>query len=513
VIFTAPAVVETSDWRNPNLTGGTWVIYARLSKKKKGRRRNDADSVEEQIRQCREFAALHQLKVGKVYVDNHVSAWREDGERPAFIELMAAAVRGEFVGILLFKLDRFARNTPDAEALIKINEQRFIVIDGPKAGRINLRTAAGKSAFRVAAAAAAGESDNTSERSQSGMQARVRQGLLLGRGRIFGYEILSQVREYEDDVQPVQRKAEADAIREVAAKVLDGKTFTELAADLNKRGMLTARGNTWTSKGLSQMMASPRYGGYAIMRSHGVEVVGQLDNPILDADTYGQLQALLAGRRRGRQPAGRYQLTKILHCGNPKCGYGGTLSGAMSKRANGTVRQYTCSWTNGGCGMRIVAEPVERKVRAQVLKDYADVARIDAWQAEAAALADRRAEIDAAIGRIDQQLADLEVRRVTTGMRDIAYNAARAALDGMLATEKAKSDALPDDPPEAPAEAPEPLTAAELEAATPAQMQAMIRRLRLHVTVYPHPAGKSTKVFDPNRVDISSLEASPAVPA
>jgi DNA invertase Pin-like site-specific DNA recombinase len=99
--------------------GGTWVIYARLSKKKRGRRRNDAESVEEQIWQCREFGALHGLAIGRAYTDNHRSPWREDGERPAFIEMMAAAARGELVGILLFKADRFARNTPDAYALIK----------------------------------------------------------------------------------------------------------------------------------------------------------------------------------------------------------------------------------------------------------------------------------------------------------------------------------------------------------------------------------------------------------
>jgi hypothetical protein len=58
-------------------------------------------------------------------------------------------------------------------------------------------------------------------------------------------------------------------------------------------------------------------------------------------------------------------------------------------------------------------------------------------------------------------------------MRDIAYDAARAALDGLLATAEAKRAALPGKPPEAP-QATEPLTEAELKAATPAQVQAMM---------------------------------------
>jgi DNA invertase Pin-like site-specific DNA recombinase len=292
-----------------------WAIYCRLSRRKT-RRRNDRETVERQEALCRKYAAEHGLAVDElhVYVDNDRSAWKaadDGGSRPAWDAMITAGHRGEFAGILAYKLDRFSRNMPDAEALVTLGAARAVLVDGPGSGRINLTTAHGRRTLREAAVQATAESDNTSERVRDALHERARGGLLLGGGRLFGYEVLSQVRDDDGDLTPRQRPAEAAVIREAAARMLGGEPLAAIAIDLNERGLPTVRGGRWTGANLGRMLGAHRYGGKIILNR---EEVGTIGEPILDEATYQQVQAMLAARRRGRRQTGRWPLTGILAC-------------------------------------------------------------------------------------------------------------------------------------------------------------------------------------------------------
>ena len=164
-----------------------YAIYARRSRKK-ARQRNDRETVERQVALCRKYAAEQGLTVSDdhVYVDNDRSAWKSSGKREAWNAMIAAGRRGEFAGVLAYKLDRFSRNVDDAEDLVKLAGNRRVVVDGPNSGRIDLSTAEGRQRFRQAAVQAAAESDNTGragprrarragrERAAAGLGAAVR---------------------------------------------------------------------------------------------------------------------------------------------------------------------------------------------------------------------------------------------------------------------------------------------------------------------------------------------------
>ena len=104
------------------------------------------------------------------------------------------------------------------------------------------------------------------------------------------------------------------------------------------------------------------------------------------------------------------------------------------KRADGIApRYYTCSLTNGGCGMSVLAEPVEDLVKARVLADVNDPELAAELSAEASALGDVRAAAQAEVERLDVMLADLEVKRVAGQVRPHAYEAAKGHLDKLVA--------------------------------------------------------------------------------
>ena len=231
----------------------------------------------------------------------------------------------------LAAIDRFARNALDAYALTRLGDKHGLVVDGPSSGRINLRTGQGRKTFRDAASAAEFESDTLSERARDALKERAAMGLQVGGGRLFGFEVLSEVREYDDDTEPVQRPDEVAVIREVAARFVAGETLTELAADLNARGITTTRGNPWNVNSLRLVISAPRNNGWVMLhekevgRNTGELVMGEdgqivkrdKGEHILDDDTYADVQAMIASRRRGRRPSGEFPLSGVLLCMAP----------------------------------------------------------------------------------------------------------------------------------------------------------------------------------------------------
>ena len=83
------------------------VIYARFSCDKQR-----DESIEDQLRVCMEYAREHGITVIGQYCDYALSG-RND-HRPQFLKMIADSQNGEFNTVLLWKMDRFARNRWDS---------------------------------------------------------------------------------------------------------------------------------------------------------------------------------------------------------------------------------------------------------------------------------------------------------------------------------------------------------------------------------------------------------------
>lgn len=79
------------------------VIYARYSSS-----HQREESIEGQVRECREYAEREGYSVLQVYADRAITG-RTD-ERPEFQRMLADASKGVFQAILIYKYDRFSRN-------------------------------------------------------------------------------------------------------------------------------------------------------------------------------------------------------------------------------------------------------------------------------------------------------------------------------------------------------------------------------------------------------------------
>lgn len=83
------------------------VIYARFSSHSQREQ-----SIEGQLRDCYEYAKRYDINIVGEYIDRAISGMTDD--RPDFQRMIADASKKQFERIIVWKLDRFARNRYDS---------------------------------------------------------------------------------------------------------------------------------------------------------------------------------------------------------------------------------------------------------------------------------------------------------------------------------------------------------------------------------------------------------------
>ncbi len=109
------------------------VIYARYSSDSQRE-----ESIEGQLRECKAYADKNDIIILDTYIDRALSAKTDN--RPEFQRMIKDSASGIFDIILVWKLDRFARNRYDSahyKALLKKNGVRVVsaketISDGPE---------------------------------------------------------------------------------------------------------------------------------------------------------------------------------------------------------------------------------------------------------------------------------------------------------------------------------------------------------------------------------------------
>lgn len=292
---------------------GAAAIYVRISSDPSGK----ALGVERQEEDCRALAARLGWKVAEVYADNDVSAYDRRKRRPQWLRMLDDLAAGKRDGVLVYDLDRVARQPKDLEALIEIVEDRALA-NAVVTGDIDLSTDNGKFMARLFVNVANKASADTSRRTIRKHEQLVAKGLPNGGERPYGYGALTgAVREDGRPAIDVARVVpeEAEVIREMARRFLAGESFRAIARDLNERGVTTSRGGKWSNVQVRRTITNPRVAG---LRAHRKVVVREGTwEPILDRKTWESvcLIAKDASRRTTDGKARKHLLGGLMRCG------------------------------------------------------------------------------------------------------------------------------------------------------------------------------------------------------
>lgn len=341
------------------------MVLCRISDDKaeeeKGVARQEAD--------CRTRAAHLGWGIGEIVIENDTSAFKRrrvklpDGTtalrvvRPGFRRVLELLTSGQADGLLAYDLDRVARDPRDLEDLIDVVESRRIPVESVT-GSLRLSNDADITMARVMVAVANKSSRDTSRRVARKHEELAAEGKPGGGGiRAYGYARNGH------DIVP----AEAEIIREMARRILDGDTLYAIAEDLQNRGVPTVTGAKWSNRSVKTIVTKPRVAG---LRSTGsdsnMQIVGPaVWAPILDRDTWEEVCSTLAAR--GKAPNNQLirWLTGVLWCSLCQS----QLHGAQGRSAP----RYWCNSTRGGCGrIAIDAAGTEREVEKLILEYLAD---------------------------------------------------------------------------------------------------------------------------------------------
>ncbi len=371
-----------STWDGPPpITVG---LYARISEDPNDTRLGVIRQLEDGLA----IANQHRWRVGGLYVDNDLTAFKAHVVRPEFERLLADIKSGEHVqGAVCYDQDRFVRQPKDLERVIDIYETAMKKRHGLRVlatgqGDINLHTDDGITSARFNVAMANKSSRDTARRVTRKHVELADKGVSAGGFRPFGWtEVPVQV---PGTLRVrLDRRAldsfEASLIRTAVDDVISGMTIGFIADRWNAAGVTTPRGNAWTRNAVKALLLSPRIAGYRVFHKELAinSVTGQPVRadfaPIIDDEKWQELQlAVNANRARGGpadalrgKTAAKYMLSGLAQCGI--CG--ATLSGARLGDDQSHGFMYMCrAKSAGGCGqIGVIGPPVDELVTQVVL--------------------------------------------------------------------------------------------------------------------------------------------------
>jgi site-specific DNA recombinase len=266
--------MATSRSRKPRRAGS----YVRISEDPSGEERG----VGRQKEDVEELAQRLGWRVGKVYEENDTSAYKRkrirlaDGrsvwrvERPEFRQMLRDYEDGAIDGIIVYDLDRLARQPRDLEDLIDLVDHFKRPVSGVT-GSLDLMTENGKAMARVLVAMANKSSADTARRVARAKVQGAREGTALPTTRAFGWQ----------DDHVTLEPPEAELLREVIADFTAGETWTGITAAIIDSGIPTVKGGRWRLKSVKQMILSPRVAGIMPYRGK-VSTMAASDEPDLN---------------------------------------------------------------------------------------------------------------------------------------------------------------------------------------------------------------------------------------
>lgn len=329
------------------------VIYARFSSD-----RQREESIEGQLRECREYANKNGIRVIDSYIDRALSASKDTDKRLDFQRMIRDSGKHLFDTVLVWKLDRFARNRYDSahyKNLLKKNGVRVVsatehITEGPE-GIILESMLEGMAEYYSA---------ELSEKIHRGQKDNALKGRNNG-GRIpLGFKL-------GDDKRLEIDPATAPIVQEIFKRYAEGETVRAIVDDLNNRGLKTSRGYKFAYPSFNTLLQNRKYMGE--FKYQDVVIPGGVP-ALVDEDTFNRVQARMAKNKQAPATAKakeNYLLTTKLFCG--ECGK--IMFGESGTGTGGKVyRYYKCASAKKKAGCRkkaIKKEWIENLVVEQTM--------------------------------------------------------------------------------------------------------------------------------------------------
>lgn len=365
------------------------VIYARYSSSNQ-----KEESIEGQVRVCKEFAERHGISIIGNYIDRAISGTTDN--RAEFQKMIKDSAKGQFQVVITYKIDRFARNRYDSahyKMILKKNNVKVMyaqenIPDSPDGILLEALLEGIAEHF----------SADLSQKVKRGKKERALKCQANGAITLLGYRV-NDARQYEIDEEA------APLVRKVFEKYADGVPLAHILSELNEQGFKNAAGKKFITGNLNYMLKNRKYTG--VYFCGDVEIEDGMP-AIIEKELFDRVQARFSKNKRtpGHNKAlERYFLSGKVYCG--ECGEGLIGDGGTSRNGE-KFRYYKCRGRirKNGCKKKTMKKEELEHLVARLTMDYfSDPKKISRVAKDCVKLAKEERAMDTDVSMYKKQLA------------------------------------------------------------------------------------------------------------
>ena len=260
------------------------VVYARYSSNAQSEQ-----SIEGQMKVCYEYARRNGHTVIAEYIDRAISGSAAEN-RPEFLRMIMDSAKLQFEAVLVYQLDRFARNRYDSatyKSKLRKNGVRVI------SARENIsEDASGVLMEAVLEGMAEYFSRELSQKVKRGLELNAQKCLYTGNGAALGYKIVDKRFAIDEETAPI--------VRHIYDMFLAGYKMADIIRYLNSNGIKTSRGNPYNKNSIRRILTNRRYLGFYIYG--GMEIPNGVPR-IIDDEMFDRVQVLLEKKKKAPSEA------------------------------------------------------------------------------------------------------------------------------------------------------------------------------------------------------------------
>ena len=282
------------------------VIYARYSSEKQ-----TEQSIEGQVRICKEYAKQNDFNIIEVYVDRAMTG--KNDNRADFQRMIKDSSKKSFSAVIVYKLDRFSRNRYDSaynKKELKKNGVKVIsatenISDNPE-GILLESLLEGLAEYYSAELA---------QKVTRGIRESVMKGQYLGGPVAYGFNI--------ENKHYVINETEAMVVRMIYHEFLSANSIQEVLNLLQKKHIVNKNGAPFKRHQITNILTKDLYIG--TLRGAGIILENKIP-AIIDKDVFDMVQTKLSNNIK-TSPKANYLLSGKLFCGicmSPMTGTCGT---------------------------------------------------------------------------------------------------------------------------------------------------------------------------------------------
>lgn len=365
------------------------VIYARYSSDNQRE-----ESIEGQLRECKEFAEANDMIIVDTYIDRALSAKTDN--RPDFQRMIKDSASGTFDIVIVWKLDRFARNRYDSAHYKSVLQKNGVKV--VSATEKISQTSEGILLESLLEGMAEYYSAELAEKVTRGLTENALKCKYNGGTLPIGYTT-------DENQFYIIDSLTAPAVLDAFKHYAEGSTMQEITDELNLKGIRTKKNTPITLNTVTRMLHNRKYIG-EYRYSNFVTPNGM--PAIVPKDLFERVQDMMKANKKApakHKAEDEYILTTKLFCGKCKC----LMAGESGTSRTGIVhRYYKCVSVkyHRGCDKKTVRkEWVEDFVISHIMKIIFDDDLMDKL---ADALLEHLNQENTALPILEKQFAEVQ---------------------------------------------------------------------------------------------------------